>query len=138
MHHFNNGNCSGCLNVFNKYPSFYQPLQSWFFKVQASHPTFHVSCAGRGKIDQETCFSRKASNAHWLQSSHNYNCGIDTFFMINGEYRLDQNLYDVVVENIDENIDWYGKSGSSFPERPHFEIANWQQLRDSDIIKPVE
>lgn len=138
MSHQNNGNCQGCLNIFQKYDGFYEPLQTWFFSIQKNNPSFHISCAGRGKIDQEACFSRGASKAHWLQSAHNFNCAVDTFFMIDGNYCLDVNLFDMVVQGLDENIEWYGKPDASFKERPHFEIKNWLQLKDSGVISLVE
>lgn len=114
------------------------PLQLWFFDVQSKFPSFHVSCAGRGRIDQEACFARGASKAHYLQSAHSFNAAIDTFFQINGSYCLDANLYDAVAQLLEPHIDWYGKVGAEFPERPHFEVLGWQKLRVSGVLSPVE
>jgi hypothetical protein len=138
LSHINSGNCPACLSIFEKFPGFYEPLKNWFFDIQSKNPTFHISCAGRGQVDQEAAFARGASKAHWLQSSHNFNAAIDTFFLINGQYRLDHNFYDQIAPQIDGSIDWYGKPGSPFPERPHFEIANWRQLVADNTLKAVE
>lgn len=136
--HSNSGSCLGCAKIFNKYHGFYQPLRDWFFKVQEKYPEFHIACAGRGKIDQEACFSRKASNARYLESSHNYNAAIDTFFMVDGEYRLDDSLYSKIEQELIPEITWYGSKKAKFYEKPHFEVANWKELRDQGILKPVE
>jgi hypothetical protein len=138
MSHQNTGKCQACEGIFNKYPGFYEPLKEWFFYTQSVFPRFHVSCAGRGKIDQEACFSRGASKAHWLKSSHNFNCAIDTFFLVNGAYCLDESLYAAVVADLDPNIEWYGSKDAVFPERPHFEWLSWPQLVADGIISPVE
>lgn len=136
--HTNNGSCLGCAKIFNKYPGFYKPLLEWFFNVQEKYPEFHVACAGRGKIDQETYFAKGASNARWLESSHNFNAALDSFFMVSGEYRLDDYLYAKIKEEITADIKWYGEKNAVFKEKPHFEVANWKELRDQRILKPVE
>jgi len=138
MTHSNNGSCQKCLAIFNQYPGFYKSLQDWFFSVQEKFPSFHIACAGRGQVDQEAAFARGASKAHWLQSSHNFNAAIDTWFQVNGQYRLDSNLYDQIVGLIDPTIDWYGAAGAVFPERPHFEVKGWKAMADGGQIFPVE
>jgi hypothetical protein len=130
--------CPGCLAQFNKYPGFYQPLQNWFFSIRKNNMNFHVACAGRGKIDQESAFARGASNAHYGQSSHNCNAAIDTFFQIDGQYRLDENLFDQVVQNLDQSVEWYGKPDAVYKERPHFEWSIWRDLLSRGILKLVE
>lgn len=136
--HINNGNCQGCLSIFQKYPGFYEPLQDWFFLMQNSNPTFHISCAGRGRIDQEAAFSRKASNAHFGQSAHNFNLGIDTFFLIDGQYSLARNLYDSLMQNLDSALEWYGSPGAEYFELPHIQVKDWKNLVDSGLCKIVE
>jgi len=136
--HSNTGNCLGCAKIFNRYTGFYEPLKDWFFNVQLKQPAFHISCGGRGQIDQEAAFARGASNAHWLQSAHNYNCAIDTFFMIDGQYRLDADLFEQIAKELAPDIDWYGLPGSSFKEMPHFEIRNWLDLVKQGLLHPVE
>lgn len=130
--------CPGCLDKFNKYPGFYKPLQDWFFDKRVANPTFHCADAGRGKVDQEIYFARGASNAHFGQSAHNANAGIDCFFQISGSYRLDCNLFDIIVQGLDKNINWYGSPDAPYKERPHFEWRNWQELLDHGAIKLVE
>jgi len=136
--HTNDGNCAGCLSKINKYPYFYQPLKDWFFSVQKDTPTFHISDAGRGKIDQEMYFARGASDAHYGQSAHNYNCAIDTFFQIDGNYNLDASLYGNIATILPDTIKWYGSAYAKFKERPHFEWATWRDLALAGTIKLVE
>lgn len=140
MSHINNGNCPGCLFRFNRYPDFHKGLQQWFFETQRYMPEFHVAEAGRGRVTQEMYFNRKASNAHYGESAHNYNCAIDTFFQIHGEYKLDDYLYSHVVVRLplNKSIIWYGATDAVFKESPHFEVGNWKELRDQGIVKLVE
>lgn len=132
--HTNNGSCLGCAKIFNRYPGFNKPLLEWFFNVQEKHPEFHTNCAGRGKIDQEACFDRGASKAHWLESAHNFNLAIDTFFQINGVYNVSKELYEPIVKDLPNFIDWYGRPDALFRETPHFQIKDWRRLD----LEPVE
>ncbi len=138
MSHVNNGKCPGCLAIIDKYPGFFLPLRNWFVTMQEKHPNFHVANAGRGKADQEVFFARGASNAHWGQSAHNFNCALDTFFEVNGNYSLDSSLYASVVQNLDPDVCWYGAPDAVYKERPHFEWKSWRTLRDAGAIKLVE
>lgn len=138
MHNEVDVECPGCLEKINKYPNFLLPLKDWFFKVRAKNLTFHVADAGRGKIDQEAYCARGASQAHWGQSAHNFNCALDTFFQIDGQYRLDSNLYDSLVMGLDPNISWYGAADAEFKERPHFEWKDWRTLKTEGVAKLVE
>lgn len=128
MSHLNNGNCEKCVEVFNKYPGVNSDLVAWFFSVQSQVQEFHACEAGRNEIDQEKDFARGASKAHFGESSHNFNCAVDTFFLIAGAYNLDEAQYERVVPLISSNIAWYGAKGAKFYERPHFEIENWRTL----------
>lgn len=130
--------CPGCLAKFDKYRGFYMPLKYWFFQMRQKDIRFHCADAGRGKVDQEAFFAKGASKAHYGQSSHNYNIAIDTFFLVNGAYCLDENLYDAIVSSLDPNISWYGASDAVFKERPHFEWKKWLQLKDAGAISLVE
>ena len=130
--------CPGCLAKFALYPDFDKTLQDWFFSQRAIDTTFHCADAGRGRIEQETDFSRGASKAHYGQSAHNFNAAFDGFFQINGQYRVDKPLFAKVAANLLENIIWYGAPDAAFPETPHFELKNWRQLLESGQLKLVE
>lgn len=136
--HVNNGNCPGCLAQFTKYPGFFKPLQDWFFERQSKFPEFHCANAGRGKIDQEIYFERGASNAHYGDSAHNWNVGLDSFFQVSGKYCLDTSLFLPVVQNLAPTIEWYGSTDAKFKERPHFQWKAWRELRDKGLLKLVE
>lgn len=128
MSHINNGACEKCIQIINKYAGFNEDLKSWFLLTQANHPEFHCADAGRGKVEQELFYSKGASKAHFSQSSHNFNCAIDTFFLIDGAYSLDKKLFDIVSLEIPSHIKWYGAPDAVFYERPHYEIRNWCEL----------
>lgn len=138
MHSNSIVDCPGCMKKINKYPNFYAPMLQWFLSMRKNNQTFHLADAGRGRVDQEVDFARGASKAHYGQSSHNYNCALDTFFQIDGKYCLDRNLFDAIVEGLDPNISWYGSPNADFKELPHFEWKNWLQLKESGDIKLVE
>lgn len=126
--HQNNGNCSGCDQIMNKYPGFSSILRNWVKQVQLRIPFFHVAEAGRGRIDQEKDFAKGASKAYWPESAHNHNAAVDTFFQIDGQYRLDESLYQQVLSYLTPEIEWYGSKGAVFYERPHFQLKGWQSM----------
>lgn len=138
MKHLNNGNCPKCMSIINKYPGFNLRMLQWFIDAQKKHSDFHVSCAGRGEVEQEECVARGASRAHWGQSSHNYNAALDGFFLIDGKYNLERRRFEPVVMELPSYIEWYGRQGSKFPELPHFELKDWRYLKDSGLLKLVE
>ncbi len=139
MSHENNGDCIACTNILDKYPGFSQELTVWFYELQIAHPELHVSCGGRGRIDQEALFERGATRAHWLQSAHNFNLALDVFFLIDGQYNLDQSRFDAIIAPaLNPKLEWYGAPGSVFYERPHIEIKNFKDLVSQGIAKPVE
>lgn len=138
MRHENNGACSKCREIFDKFPGFDKELRSWFEDMQAKNQEFHCSDAGRGRIDQEIYFQRKASKAHYGESSHNFNSGLDTFWLINGVYNLSLELYKKKIEpHIPDWIQW-GYRWRTFPEVPHFERKNWISLKEQGLIHLVE
>lgn len=138
MSHVNNGACDKCAEIMNKFPKFNLQLKGWFLIVQAKHTNFHCADAGRGELDQEAYFAKGASKAHWGQSSHNYNCAMDTFFLVNGAYSLDKALYAEIAAEIPEYISWYGAPDAKFRELPHFEIREWRKLLIAGEISLVE
>ncbi|MES2212776.1 MAG: hypothetical protein V4490_06530 [Pseudomonadota bacterium] len=138
--HVNNGKCQKCREIIARYPGFWPALLEWFNTLQGDLPEVHVSCAGRGQMDQEACFLRGASKAHWTKSAHNWNVGMDLWTHIEVEPK---NLYDkTVFKEIDLHrpdwIEWYGEKGSTFEEFPHFQIKGWQELCDKGVLQLVE
>ena len=140
MSHQNSGNCAECVSIFNKYPGPNITLFGWFFDVQSKIPEFHASCVGRGQIDQEACFARGATRAHWTQSSHNFNCAVDTWFLIDGQYHLEEIYFKKIIPFIIDDIAWYGDphSNGGFYERPHYEMKNWHSLVVNGLARLVE
>ena len=136
--HENNGDCAGCDAIISKFPNFHLALRAWFKERQKATPEFHCADAGRGKVDQERYFSRGLSRAHWGESAHNYNCGLDTFFLVGGQYRLDEAFYDNLVQNLPQYIEWLGEKNSPFYERPHFQRRAWRDAVHEGFVKLVE
>ena len=86
-----------------------------------------MSCAGRGELDQEAVFIRKASRAKWTESSHNWNAALD-LFELDGDPKdiYERRWFDqVLAPELLDWIVWYGRPGSSFNELPHIEIRDW-------------
>lgn len=123
----------------NKYPGFNLILREWFESFQSVFPEAHISCAGRGKEEQELKFQEGLSRAHWKGSSHNWNCAIDIFEM-DGDAEIYEKEWfmNVLFPNLPDHLEWYGKPGSSFYELPHVEIKGWRTLRDLGVLKLVE
>lgn len=137
--HTNNGSCLGCAKIFNRYPGFYQPLRNWFMEFQRANPEAHICWAGRGEVDQELFFERGSSDAHWGESSHNYNIAIDIFPLINGKANWDPAWYDKKIPPaLTPCLEWYGAPDAKFRERPHIQWRGWRALRDAGLIKLVE
>lgn len=137
--HENNGDCKKCDEIFNKYPDFYQPIRDWFkITIQAKHPTAHISCAGRGKADQDRCVREGKSRARWKQSAHNYNLAIDIFFLILGKADYSKSHYKAIEDNLHDWLNWYGSPGSSYYELPHVEARGWKTLVANGRAKLVE
>lgn len=140
MKHLSNGNCPKCDAILSQYAT-YAPLAEWFKSFQAKHPEAHISCAGRGRADQEAAFKSKASKAHYGQSSHNYGAALDIFEMGGDDVKdiYERKWYKVnLAADLPDWICWYGAPGASFPELPHVEVRKWKQLRDEKKIKLVE
>lgn len=140
MKHSNSGNCEMCQAILTRYPMV-PKLYEWFKHFQSIHPEAHVSCAGRGQLDQEACFMKKASRAHYGQSAHNYGAALDIFEMA-GESptNIYENkwFYGVVQPALDSSLVWYGAPGAKFYELPHIELANWRELVAQGRLKLVE
>lgn len=137
--HQNTGCCLSCGKIFNAYPGFDVHLRNWFYDLQSDHPEAHVSCAGRGKISQEALFQRKASNAHYGESSHNFNVALDLFRLLDGKYDLSKEWFQTVIKpRLLKEFKWYGEDEAIFYELPHVEISNWRELAKSKLIFLVE
>ena len=139
MSHINNGSCLSCAQLFNKYPNFYQPLRDWFTALQSSHPEAHISCAGRGEIDQNALFERGATKAKFGESAHNWNAAIDIFQLKDGQYNLDDSWFQlVVVPALTDDLNWYGKPHAIFYERPHVEWLSWNSMAKNGLLSLIE
>ena len=138
--HKNTGRCEYCQKVFDRYPGFHPGLRAWFEGVQNTTPDAHISCAGRGRMDQEAAFHRRASKAHYGQSSHNFNSALDIF----REAPTVEEMYDAewfsefIQSALTQDLDWYGAPGAKFFELPHVEIRGWEALKGLGEITLVE
>jgi hypothetical protein len=141
LKHENNGKCEKCLEIINRYPNPHAELVSWFKEFQVTHPEAHVSCAGRGRDDQEALYLRKASKARWGESAHNYNAALDLFETGGADVK---DIYEpkwfkeVLKPALPYWVKWYGEPGSKFFELPHIEVADWRELRMKGQIGLVE
>ena len=139
MKHVNNGRCEKCQEILNKYPNVNKDLREWFESLQDSHPSAHISCAGRGKADQEDAVKRGASRAHYGQSSHNYNCAVDLFVMQQGLDLYDKKwFHEILAPNLEPFLKWYGAPDAVFKELPHVEISDWRDLKAKGVAVLVE
>ena len=139
MSHRNSGACQLCQDIMDRYPGLNHQLRSWFEGLQAVHPEAHVSCAGRGKSEQEYLYSKRKTRARYGESAHNFNAGIDLFVNQRGLYLYDETWFKTVLApEIHPWLNWYGAPGSSFMELPHVEIRNWRELRDEGKLSLVE
>lgn len=137
--HENNGRCIKCEQIFRRYGQFNIPLETWFKRLQFKHKTAHISAAGRGEHEQTELQQRGASRAYWGQSAHNYAAAIDVFFLIDGKYCADRDLYDNYLKpELNVMLNWYGKPGASFPELPHVELVDWKAMAKQGLLRLVE
>lgn len=145
--HINNANCPKCEQIFNKYPGFHEGLKSWFKAIQKNNPEAHISCAGRGKADQEQFFKQGSSKAHYGQSAHSWNLALDIFKLSGNGAEWPKDWFSLVIgsavdkQNSDPlavfKIEWYGKPGSPFFELPHCQVAGWQNLSMKKLVEPL-
>ena len=139
--HQNNGNCEKCKELFNKYPNFNQTLRSWFVLFQAKHPEAHISCAGRGVVDQTGALTSGNSKASFGKSAHNYNCAIDVFCILPQKDLYDKEWFEkILAPQIPYHLNWYGAPHSPYYERPHIELREWRKLlatKDIALVEPM-
>lgn len=140
VRHENNGRCIKCMEIFDRYPGFYEPLRAWFEAFQMSHPEAHISCAGRGYEEQEALFQRRASRAHYGQSAHNYGAAIDVWENTGNASDIYEKTWfrEVLKPRLTDWLNWYGEPGSSFYELPHIEVRNWKAMAKRKTLKLVE
>lgn len=139
MSHVNSGSCPKCAEILHKYAGINQDLLNWFTALQLERPEAHVSCAGRGRVEQESDFHRGASKAHYGQSSHNVNCAVDLFCLIPDVDLYDKHWFDTILgPRVTALFEWYGALGAVFPERPHVQVAEWKSLVHQGLAKLVE
>jgi hypothetical protein len=140
MSHINNGHCPECQIILDRFPNFNSELRKWFEEFQGHHPEMHTSEGGRGRINQERDFQKRASRAHYLQSAHNYGCGMDLFVILPKEKSIYPVRWfcDILYPALPAWIVWLGAPNSTFPELPHIELKNWKQLVAEGLAKPVE
>lgn len=136
--HKNTGECPYCAQIFDRYPGFHPNLRAWFENLQKYHPEAHISCAGRGRQDQEDLFVKKATRAHYEKSAHNWNAAIDIFH--NDTMQIyDYGWYDQVMKPLLPSwSSWYGVPEASFHELPHVEVADWSSFAHQGVLKLVE
>ncbi len=141
MSHVNEENCPRCEEVLAKFPGLDPDLEQWFRNLRQAHPNCHTSCAGRGQVDQENCYSAGTSKAHWTQSAHNYNQALDLFQLTSeGKAKWDPMWYrDVLGDDpeIGTSLVW-GANWTTFKEYPHVETADWKDKAKSGFVKLVE
>lgn len=139
--HQNNGLCPKCKEIFEAYPNFSQKLRGWFILLQSKHPEAHISCAGRGFLDQEAKKESGASRASYGQSAHNWNAAIDIFILLPNTDIYDEKWFDkILAPEIPFFINWYGAKGSVFYELPHLELREWRGLKiagDLNLVEPM-
>lgn len=138
--HHNSGFCEHCQLIFNRYSDFNASLMGWFFKLQKEHPEAHVSCAGRGRQDQEALFLKGATKAHYGHSAHNYNAAIDLFEMSGDKSNIYERKWfrDVIAPRLPEYFLWYGTPLAEFYELPHVELRGFKGMVARGELKLVE
>lgn len=138
-HHANIDACPKCAEILDRYPGFDANLRAWFLGLRKRCPEAHVSCAGRGRIEQEACFARRVSRAHWGESAHNYNAALDLFVLVGGAVAWPIEWF---VHNVGRTLvpglKWYGEPGAAFFELPHVEVSDWRERRHQGTISLVE
>lgn len=141
IHSGKQSRCKKCDEIFDRYEGFNEELREWFNLCRNDIRNIHISCAGRGRKDQEDCFDRGRSNAHYGQSAHNYNMAIDVFFVDEvGAYSLDKKYFDELLSNhpIDGKFEWFGRPGSPYKEMPHIQVLNWKDKVKVNSLPLVE
>lgn len=95
-----------------------------------------VTCTFRNDAEQTALYAQGrttpghiVTNAKAGQSAHQYGLAIDIVPLVNG--KPDWNGGDAVWQAVGDlgqqaGLTWLGALGSTFPEKPHFELPNWK------------
>jgi hypothetical protein len=144
VRHVNTGRCPKCAEIFDRFVH-HAGLRAWFEGLQVGTPEAHISCAGRGKADQDAAKKAGTSKAGWGQSAHNYGLAIDIFKLhlsMGAEWPKDWFAAHVAPAIKAQNeagsqfqLTWYGSPGSSFYELPHVEIKDWKKRKDNKLVE---
>lgn len=128
--HVNIGTCPKCLEIRDTFPGFHVGLWDWFTKFQKNHPDAHISCAGRGKAEQEADFTNGVSHAHFGQSAHNYNAALDLFrITLAGGASFDNVWYrDTMAPGAKAAGFVWGGDFHTLHDFPHIEVKDWAKL----------
>ena len=136
------GPCPACDALLDLYPGFHVGLREWFNSVRFKFFDAHVSCGGRGRVEQEALFLRRATHAHYGKSAHNYNLALDLWRLdpnVENHYSLDLYWFERLFAAfpLGDAFTWYGAPGSPFKELPHIQVAQWYNL-PPELLKLVE
>lgn len=142
MSHSNeNATCEKCEEIMARYPGLDPDLAQWFRNLRGTHLDCHTSCAGRGSVDQESCFTAGTSEAHWTQSAHNWNQALDLFKLDeNGKAQWPPMWYNDFLRNDPAIGDWltWGATWTTFKEYPHVQCSDWKDKAKSGMAVLVE
>lgn len=127
-----------CDTLFGKYPDFDPGLRGWFDSKRETFFDLHISCAGRGRVEQNALFARGATKAHYTKSAHNYNAALDLWQNVLGAYVLDPEYFAKVMADLDPAYEWYGAPGSEFFELPHIQLSTWKRRVADGSLTLVE
>jgi hypothetical protein len=108
-------------------------IAHWFYELKDQFPTAHISCAFRGKEEQDRMVLEKASLLKWPHSKHNVmvkgqpNARAIDLFSLNdeGEAEFRIGFYVQIanwLEDRESPISWGGRWRWSDP--PHFELKD--------------
>jgi hypothetical protein len=128
LHHTNDSICPLCEE---KLKTADPRMSAWFRQVKIAFPDLHISCAYRGKKEQEEAVAGGKSRAHFPYSKHNHTDGdgnpcalaLDVFQLQDGKAIFDPEFYfklHTFNENLGFNIAWGGEF-KKFKDYCHFE-----------------
>lgn len=107
-------------------------MRQWFEDLQVQRPEVHIAYVYRNKDDQDKFFREGKSKAKFGLSPHNYMpcLAIDIFFLVNGQYYLDESWLKNIASNLPDGIEW-GGNFPKFPDGPHFQRIGWIKMAKS-------
>jgi len=138
--HEDNGLCEKCHLIFDRFPGFNLELRNWFEAFQEAHPEAHISCAGRGRAEQDLRKKEGRSRASYGKSAHNYNAAIDVFEHGGNlaDIYEDSWFRKVLMPAVPNWIAWYGTPNAPYYELPHLEMRSWKEMLANGTIHLVE